>query len=127
FRAGKEWYDSSGDADDDGTRRIDISARRCDDDKASNRAGTKSEHTRFAPQRVLEHRPRERRYSRGESRSHKRICGDSVWGERASRIKAVPPHPEQSCPDHAKHHAMRRHYFFSKSQPVAQKYAQNER
>src|SRR5206468_5015343 len=125
--AGKERNNACRDACDDRAGGTNITARRCNDDEAANRAGTKSKHTRFATQRILKHCPRERCDRGSESRGHECIRGNPVRRERTSCVKAVPPHPEQPCSDHAKHHAMRRHYFSSKSEPVTKKYAKNER
>src|SRR4029077_18065727 len=40
---------------------------------------------------------------------------------------AVPAHPQQTRSHHAKHHAVRRHDFFSKSEPVPEKHAKDQR
>src|SRR6266446_5006866 len=57
FRAGKKRDDPRRHADNHCTGGSDISTGRRDYDESGHRAGTKSEHTRFPTQRVLEHGP----------------------------------------------------------------------
>src|SRR5437763_10005567 len=127
FCAGEEWDDSRCDSDNYCTARSDVSATRCDHHESAHSAGTKSEDTWFAAQGVLEHSPRERSNRCGQRRIRERIRGDSIRRKRASRVETVPSHPKQTRSHHAKHHAMRRHDFFFKSEPVPQKDTQDER
>src|SRR5207247_9807742 len=101
FCAGKKWNDARCDANEDCPSWPDVSARRRDYDEAAKRAGTKSKHTGFSAQRVLEHRPGERGNRSGESRGHKCVGGDSIRRQGAPRVESVPAHPEQACSDHA--------------------------
>src|SRR6266481_5450188 len=57
FRAGKKRDNSRSDPDNHCTTRTDVSTGRRDYDQSGDRTGAKPEHTRFAAQRVLEHRP----------------------------------------------------------------------
>src|SRR4029453_16658847 len=95
--------------------------------QTADRAGTKSEHAWLAAQRVLEHCPGERSDRSGKRCCHECVGGNSIGRERAPCVKAVPTDPEQTGPNHAKHHAVRRHHFFFKSNPVSKKDAKNKR
>src|SRR5206468_6293572 len=53
--------------------------------------------------------PGERRGSRSEVRGHKGARRQRARRERASRVEAKPPHPQQARADEAQHQAMRGH------------------
>ena len=81
----------------------------------------------FLRRNVFEHRPGERANRGGQRRGGECIRRDPIRAERAAGIESVPTDPEHSGPDHAKHHAVRRHDFFAKSEARSEHKTKHER